>query len=129
MKKVISIIILFILLFSLSTNVNATEAETTPENTEENVVLQPISTDEKITVKAKVVSAGKAYEKEEAEGIVRTLQDVTIQIKEGKYKGQKVDAVYVMTYDVENKIIGYELSKGNTVIVQLTEEGDSIKST
>ncbi len=121
MKKFISLLISCVLLFSLSTIVSATETEPT----QENVTIQQVQ--EKEQVKAKVVKAGKAYVKDEAEGIQRTLQDVTIQIKEGKYKGQKVDTIYVMTYDVDNKIVGYQLSKGNTVIVQLTEEGDTIQ--
>ena len=119
MKKLIATILLFLMLFSICTYAYATESETSP--------LQPVSTNEKIQVKAKVVSAGKSYVKVEAEGIQRTLQDVTIQIKEGKYKEQKLDTIYVLTYDVENKIVGYELSKGNTVIVQLSTEGDAIQ--
>ena len=119
MKKVVTVVVLFLMLFSICTYAYATEPETSP--------LQPVSTNEKIQVKAKVVSAGKSYVKVEAEGIQRTLQDVTIQIKEGKYKEQKLDTIYVLTYDVENKIVGYELSKGNTVIVQLSTEGDAIQ--
>lgn len=118
MKKVVTVVVLFFMLFSICTCAYATELETSQ--------LQPVSTDEKIQVKAKVISAGKSYVKEEAEGIKRTLQDVTIQIKEGKYKGQKLDTIYVLTYDVENKIVGYELSKGNTVMVQLSIDGDTI---
>ncbi len=116
MKKLTATILLFLMLFLMCTCIYATE--TSP--------LQPVSTNEKVQVKAKVISAGKSYVKDEAEGVARTLQDVTIQIKEGKYKGQKIDTIYVLTYDVENKIVGYELSKGNTVIVQLTTEGDTI---
>ena len=123
MKKFISLLIICVLLFSLSTIVNATEEDTM----QENVVLEQASVQEKTQVKAKIIKAGKAYVKDEAEGIQRTLQDVTIEIKEGKYKGQKIDTIYVMTYDVDNKLVGYELSKGNTVIVQLTEEGDTIQ--
>ncbi len=117
MKKIITILIVFIMLFSAYQTVYATE---------ENVAIQPVETNEKIQAKAKVISVGEAYEKEEAEGIIRTLQNVTIEIEEGKYKGQKIDTIYVMTYDVDNKIVGYELSKGNTVIVQLSTEGDTI---
>lgn len=116
MKKLTATIFLFLMLFSMCTCIYATE--TSP--------LQPVSTDEKVQVKAKVISAGKSYVKDEAEGVKRTLQDVTIQIKEGKYKGQKIDTIYVLTYDVENKIVGYELSKGNTVVVQLSTQGDTI---
>lgn len=119
MKKVVTVVVLFLMLFSICTYTFATETETSP--------LQPVSTDEKVQVKAKVINAGKSYVKDEAEGIQRTLQDVTIQIKEGKYKGQKIDTIYVLTYDVENKIVGYELSKGNTVIVQLSTAGDTIQ--
>lgn len=118
MKKLTAAILLFIMLFSIYTSVYATETETSP--------LQPVSTEEKLQVKAKIVKAGEAYEKEEAEGIKRTLQDVTIEIREGKFKGQKLDTIYVLTYDVENKIVGYELSKGNTVVVQLSVNGDTI---
>lgn len=122
MKKIITTIMLCIILFSICSNIYATETA----SNETAVPLQAASTDEKIQVKAKVISAGKSYIKDEAEGIKRTIQDVTIEIKEGKYKGQKIDTIYVMTYDVDNKIIGYELSKGNTVFVQLSIGEDTI---
>lgn len=122
MKKIITTIMLCIILFSMCSNIYATETA----SNETDVPLQAVSTDEKIEVKAKVISAGKSYIKDEAEGIKRTIQDVTIEIKEGKYKGQKIDTIYVMTYDVDNKIVGYELSKGNTVVVQLSIGEDTI---
>lgn len=117
MKKIITTLMLFLILFSICTSIYATN----------NTVLQPVSTAEKVQVKAKVINAGKSYEKDEGEGLKRTLQDVTIEIKEGKFKGQKIDTIYVLTYDVENKIVGYELSKGNTVIVGISTEGDTIQ--
>ena len=123
MKKIITFVLLFIMIFSMCTSIYATD---TTDITDATVGIQPVSTDEKLQVKAKVIEAGKSYEKEEAEGIKRTLQDVTIEIKEGKFKGQKLDTIYVLTYDVENKIVGYELSKGNTVVVQLSVNGDTI---
>lgn len=126
MKKIITTVMLFIMLFSICTNVQATETKNTEETNNENVEVQQIQ-DEKIQARAKIISAGKAYVKEEAEGIQRTLQDVTLEIKDGKYKGQKIDTIYVMTYDVENKIVGHELSKGNTVIVQISQNGDTIQ--
>lgn len=122
MKKIITIFILCIMLFSMCTNIYATESN----SSDESLVLQPVTKDEKTQVKAKIINVGEPYVKEETEGIKRTLQDVTIEIKEGKYKGQKIDTVYVMTYDVDNKIIGYKLNKGNNVIVQLSTEGDTI---
>lgn len=76
MKKVVTVVVLFLMLFSICTCSFATEAQTSP--------LQAVSTTEKVQVKAKVVSAGKSYVKEEAEGVKRTLQDVTLQIKERK---------------------------------------------
>lgn len=118
MKKIITIVLLFIMIFSMCTSIYATNP---------TVEIQPVSTDEKLQAKAKIIKAGEAYEKEEAEGIKRTLQDVTIEIKEGKFAGQKIDTIYVLTYDVENKIVGYELSKGSTVVVQLSVDGDTIQ--
>ncbi len=76
MKKAITVLLLFLMLFSVCTCSFATEAGASP--------LQEVSTGEKVQVKAKVVSAGKSYVKEEAEGVERTLQDVTLQIKDRK---------------------------------------------
>lgn len=76
MKKIVTVVLLFLILFSMCTCSLATDAETSP--------LQPVSTTEKVQVKAKVVDAGKSYVKEETEGVKRTLQDVTLQIKERK---------------------------------------------
>lgn len=76
MKKITAIILLFLMLFSICTCSFATDAETSP--------LQPVSTSDKVQVKAKVINAGKSYVKEEAEGVKRTLQDVTLQIKDRK---------------------------------------------
>lgn len=76
MKKITAIILLFLMLFSICTCSFATDAENSP--------LQPVSTSDKVQVKAKVINAGKSYVKEEAEGVKRTLQDVTLQIKDRK---------------------------------------------
>lgn len=116
MKKLTAIILLFFMLFSACTYSFATE--TSP--------LQEVSTSNQMQVNAKVISAGETYVKEEAEGVKRTLQDVTLEIKDGNYKGQKVDTVYVMTYDMDNKIVGDKLSKGNTVVAVITVDGDTI---
>lgn len=122
MKKTITIMILLILLFSISTNVLATDTEA-----ESNVTIQPVSTLEKVKVKAKIIEVEKPYIKEETDDLKRTVQNVKIEIKEGKYKGQKLDAEYILTYDIDNKIVGYKLDKGNTVIVQLSTSGDEIQ--
>lgn len=121
MKKVITILTLFIMLFSLSTSIFATEP------TENTQPIQPVTTLQQTTVKAKVKEVGEPYLQNETDDLQRTLQNVKIEIKEGKYKGQQLDAVYVLTYDVDNKIVGYGLNKGNTVVVQLSTEGDTIK--
>lgn len=129
MKKIVSILLVFIMLISLAANiVIATEEGSPDESTEETTSETSIRTREIIQTKAKVIEAGKSYEKQETEDLVRTLQDVKIEIIEGKYKGQVFNTVYVLTYDVDNKIVGYELVKGNKVTVEITEEGDAIQS-
>lgn len=121
---VLTIITIFLLCYNIYATEETTEITETVETTEQ--VTEPVK--ETIQVKAKVIEAGKTYERREAEDLVRTIQDVKVEIKEGKYKGQKFDTIYVLTYDVENKIVGYELQKGNTVMVQLETEGDTVQS-
>ena len=46
-----------------------------------------------------------------------------------KKKTKKFDTIYVLTYDLENKIVGYELNEGNIVYVSIQEENGEAKIT
>ena len=89
MKKILLIGALSIItMFLVTYNIYATEETTSTDETvqtEENVAEQTEPIKGTIQVKAKIIEAGKPYERKEAEDLVRTIQDVKIEIKEGKY--------------------------------------------
>ena len=91
--------------------------ETNKEN--ESAQTQPI--------KAKIIEAGESYQRDNGNGGKETVQDVKVKILNGEKKDEKFDATYVMTYDLDNKIVGYKLREGNTVYVEITEQNGEIK--
>lgn len=140
MKKAISKILLgilvMIMVFSFSI-VKADEEEKT-ETAETEKTAEVTGTEEKKeeqtttaeeSVKAKVIEAGDTYERENGSGGTETVQDVKVKILEGKNKDEKFSATYVLTYDLDNKIVGYKLREGNTVFVGVSEENENVKVT
>lgn len=140
MKKAISKILLgilvMIMVFSFSI-VKADEEEKT-ETAETEKTAEVTGTEEKKeeqtttaeeSVKAKVIEAGDTYERENGSGGTETVQDVKVKILEGKNKDEKFIATYVLTYDLDNKIVGYKLREGNTVFVGVSEENGNVKVT
>lgn len=79
------------------------------------------------SVKAKVIEAGTPYERDNGSGGKETVQDVKLKILQGKEKSEKFEATYIMTYDIDNKIVGYELRKGSTVFVNIENNNGEIK--
>ena len=140
MKKAISKILLgilvMIMVFSFSI-VKADEEEKT-ETAETEKTAEVTGTEEKKeeqtttaeeSVKAKVIEAGDIYERENGSGGTETVQDVKVKILEGKNKDEKFSATYVLTYDLDNKIVGYKLREGTTVFVGVSEENGNVKVT
>lgn len=115
---------------------NKTEVVESENKAEENVSKQTVtSTEEKKdetnlkeeSFKAKVIEAGESYERDNGSGEKETVQDVKVKILEGKNKDEKFSTTYVLTYDLDNKIIGYKLREGNTVFVNFSEENGKVK--
>lgn len=115
---------------------NKTEVVESENKAEENVSKQTVtSTEEKKdetnlkeeSFKAKVIEAGESYERDNGSGGKETVQDVKVKILEGKNKDEKFSTTYVLTYDLDNKIIGYKLREGNTVFVNFSEENGKVK--
>lgn len=79
------------------------------------------------SVKAKVIEAGTPYERDNESGGKETVQDVKLKILQGKEKSEKFEATYIMTYDIDNKIVGYELREGSTVFVNIENNNGEIK--
>ena len=123
MRKII--ICIFILLASLIffvNNIYATEALVNDTTT----IIQSNQI-ESMQAEAKVLEAGQ-IKKVETGGIIDTLQEVKLKILNGKYKGEEIITNYILSYDIEGKILAYELEKDDKVIVNITpEENGNIK--
>lgn len=118
MKKILILTFISVLLLStLSFATNEQEVQTIE-------TIQTI-TSQNIITKAKVIDTKRVYDRT-IENLVDKVQEVTIEITEGEYKGITFDAIYVLSYDLDNKIMAYELEKGNKVNVQLTIENNDI---
>ena len=119
MKKILISFVLILLIFSI--NIYATEQ--TVNNTTASESIKEYNT---IEVEAKVLQVGEV-KKIETGGIIDTVQEVKIKILEGKYKGEEYTTNYVLSYDIEGKILAYELEQDNKVMVSITENPDGTK--
>ena len=130
MKIVSKILITLLILTFLVSNVYATEeiSETLEEsipseemaNAEETQEFGQPQHLESVIVKAKVTKVDKPHEETIAE-YASTYQNVTVEILEGEYTGNSYDGKYCLSYDIDNKIVGYPVSKGNKVFVQINK--------
>lgn len=134
MKKAVYKIALLILIFIsiFTTLVKADEAvldataEGVPATQAETTLLESTQNKKETeNIKAKVIEAGERYERDNGTGGKEYVQNVKVKILEGEKKDEKFDTIYVLTYDMDNKIVGYKLREGSTVFVKLTEEANN----
>ncbi len=119
MKKISMLLILLLVIMSFSLIAYATEDGA--ENTEGELLEK--TTDIITDTVAKVIKTGEV--KEVVTGSMKDkVQEVTIEIIEGDYIGEEFTTNFVLSYDIEGKILAYELDKGDKVIVQLAEDAD-----
>jgi len=115
-KKVVYKLVLLMLIFiSLGTSLVKAE-DVLQEDAQKTEAMQNAE-----NIKAKVIEAGEKYERDNATGGKEFVQNVKVKILEGDKKDEKFDTVYVLTYDIDNKIVGYKLKEGNTVYVRISE--------
>ena len=127
MKKVSIVFIVFLLMInSVFFCVNATEATDT-NTVAENV--QTENTDQTLIQKNEVLlnTYGKIIEVKEVRQVVTgtvkdTVQEVTVEITEGDYIGEEYTTDYILSYDIEGKILAHELEVGDKVTVQIIED-------
>ena len=91
------------------------QEEKAEENTEEKAI-------DESNVKAKIIEAGEVYERENEAGEKETVQKVKVKILSGEQKDEKFETVFVLTYDIDNKVIGRKIREGQTVYVKITGE-------
>lgn len=120
MKKVVYKLVILTLIF-ISFGTSLVKAEDVLQ--EDSKKTEEIQNSENI--KAKVIEAGEKYERDNATGGKEFVQNVKVKILEGDKKDEKFDTVYVLTYDIDNKIVGYTLKEGNTVYVRISETAEN----
>lgn len=135
MKRKLSIIIFTLILFLMffSTIIRADETAATTETNATPVTTENTETSTKKesaeNIKAKIIETGEVYERENGSGGKETVQKVKLKILNGEKSDEKFDSEYVLSYDMDNKIIGNKLRKGSTVYVKVSEESGEVKVT
>lgn len=121
MRKILICIITLLLFVAMTINVYANEEIVGDTNGEENKIISENIVN--VEVKAKVIKAGEIKQVQTG-SITDTVQEIEIKILEGSYKGEEYSAEYILSYDIEGKILAYELEEDDVVWVHLTENED-----
>ncbi len=122
MKKVTLIIITFLLMINLLMGVIYATEQNSVEPGQQEAVTET-NKSEYFEVKAKVIEASEVKTVQH-ENITDTVQEIKLEILEGEYDTQEFISNYVLSYDIDGKILAYELEKGDTVWVQLSKAPD-----
>lgn len=121
MKKVSILLIVFLLMISAMDIVaNATETSEV-QYAEEAELVQ--SYENLINTYGRIIEVGKPVEVVTGT-VTEKVQEVTVEITEGDYIGDEFTTNYVLSYDIDGKILAYELDVGNKVTVQIIENAD-----
>ena len=121
MKKILTCIISLLIMSLFITNVYADEA--VADSTSENQEIIETNEVVNLEVEAKVIEVGEVKQIQTG-SITDTIQEVKVKILEGSHKGEEFTTNYVLSYDIEGKILAYELEKNDVVWVTLTENSD-----
>ena len=110
------------------TSDNTTEASTSEESSSESTetnVEEPVN--KVVESTAKVIEAGEV--KKVANGSIEdTIQTIKLEILDGEYKAKEFTTDYVLSYDIEGKILAHELNEGDKITVQINEDKDGSTS-
>ncbi len=138
MKKTKVLLVIFLLIIScFSTLVFATENAGVPtesqaateaaldaaeaENTADSELKE--KSQNQVYTYGRIIETGEV--KDVTTGTVKDrVQSVVVEITEGDYIGEEFSTDYVLTYDIEGKILAYELDVGDKVSVQITEDDE-----
>ena len=86
-------------------------------------IIQDANKTEYFEVKAKVLEVWDVKEVQNG-NMKDIIQPVKIEITEGDYDTQEFIVDYILSYDMEGKILAYELKKGDNVWVQISKSSD-----
>ncbi len=135
-KQITKIILLLLLIVTLGNTLVLADGEQN-ENAEEQNVAEEQNSDTTVepnieeeqnespqteNIKAKVIEAGDTYLRDNGNGGQETVQDVKVKILNGEKQDEKFNSVYVLTYDLDNKVVGRKLREGSIVYVKISEQ-------
>ena len=108
----------------ISLLINVVFAEETQEvEGEQTQETQAVEEANIVTAKAKVIETGEIT-KRTTGSIEDTVQQIKIEIIDGEYEAKEFTTEFVLSYDIEGKILAYELREGDTVSVQLAVDAN-----
>ena len=135
MKKISILFVIFLLMITIfSICVQATtpieteneiaSSDETMENGTESSSTELIGKDDTvITTYGKIVEVGEVKENV-TDVLTDKVQPVVVEIIEGDYIGEEFSTEYVLSYDIEGKILAQELDVGDKVTVQISEDSN-----
>ena len=134
MKKVRIVFLVFLLMINCFTifvyateNSVPAEETVTTENTGNTAEL--IEKDGTVTNTYGRIIETKAVTEVLTGTVTDKVQEVVVEITEGDYIGEEFTTNYILSYDIEGKILAHELEVGDKVSVQITEDADGQVST
>lgn len=131
MKRFRIILIVFLLMISIfALSCSATEVSNQVAETAEDLTTNAEFVENNETL---INTYGKIVETQEVKdvqngSVKEKVQVVTVEITEGDYIGEEFTTEYVLSYDIDGKILAYELEEGDEVTVQIIEETDGTTS-
>ncbi|MBQ7410265.1 MAG: YibE/F family protein [Clostridia bacterium] len=128
MKKFRVILIVFLLMINMfCVTLNATEPATQTSNTTQTDLTANAELVENnetlINTYGKIVET-QAVKDVQNGSVKEKVQEVTVEITEGDYIGEEFTTEYVLSYDIDGKILAYELEVGDQVSVQIIEDAN-----
>lgn len=120
MKKASLVLLLFVLMISILTiNIFATEGSMSSGYSEDAELIE--SSDSITDTYGKIIEV-KGTKEVQTGTVTDKVQEVKVEIIEGEYIGEEFETTYTLSYDIEGKIMAYELDVGDKVLVQLAED-------
>ena len=121
LTKILIILLAIIMLASTTYATDEVLTEELPQETTEEVPQLVEQVNDTVIVKAKVIKADEPHDEIVME-YTSKYQNVTVEILEGEFAGNTYEGKYCLSYDIDNKIQGYPVSKGNKVFVQIVKD-------
>lgn len=124
MKKTILVLLVILLIMNVLTiNIFATEDEGSGNNEFSNDSELIESSDTVTDTYGRIIEVKEPKEVKTGT-VVDKVQEVKVEITEGEYMGEEFNTTYTLSYDIDGKIMAYELDVGDKVLVQLSEDLD-----